>query len=150
MNKFLQGHGFNTIRFMHNNSFNIEGFALCGCRGWKYPGDADFSEEDKKIYERELHRLEFSLNSIPKEKSDRGIIVAMHYPPFGPGGEKTEFIEVMLKHGVAKCLYGHLHGKGFKNAVEGTVEGIEFRLVSADYLNFNPMRIFPGIRHNGR
>jgi predicted phosphohydrolase len=44
-----------------------------------------------------------------------------------------------MKYGVKKCIYGHLHTKGHKNAVNGDINGIIFNLVSADYLQFKPM-----------
>ena len=42
----------------------------------------------------------------------------------------------MKKYNVKKCLYGHLHSKSHEEAFEGEFEGIEFKLVSSDYLNF--------------
>ncbi|NLP13088.1 MAG: serine/threonine protein phosphatase [Clostridium sp.] len=141
LNKFLMEQNLKTISFMHNNSLNVEDFTVCGCRGWKCPGDDDFTLEDKKIYERELVRLELSLKSTSALLQLGRIIVAMHYPPFSPDGKSSEFVEIMRKYDVEKCLYGHLHGNSFKGAVTGEVHGIEFHLVSADYLNFVPLRI---------
>jgi len=48
-------------------------------------------------------------------------------------------VEIMRKYNVKICIYGHLHGNSFKSAVTGLIEGIEFKLVSADYLNFEPL-----------
>ena len=42
----------------------------------------------------------------------------------------------MKKYNVKRCYYGHLHGMSIKDAVEGKVEGIQFKLVSADRLDF--------------
>lgn len=86
-------------------------------------------------------RLELSLKSTSALLQLGRIIVAMHYPPFSPDGKSSEFVEIMRKYDVEKCLYGHLHGNSFKGAVTGEVHGIEFHLVSADYLNFVPLRI---------
>lgn len=143
LEKFLEEHSFKTISFMHNNSFNIEEFKVCGTRGWKCPGDDDFSLEDRKIYERELQRLELSLKSAAASGENSNIIVAMHYPPFNSAGEPSEFVEIMGKYGVKKCLYGHLHGMSFKSAITGNVAGIGFYLISADYLNFTPLDVVP-------
>lgn len=139
LNKFLDANQFRTISFMHNNSFCIEGITLCGTRGWKCPGDDDFSEEDRKIFERELQRLELSLKSASETSNDGGVIVSMHYPPFNAKGEPSKFVEIMGKYNVRKCIYGHLHGTGFKSAVVGLIDGIDFSLVSADYLDFKPI-----------
>lgn len=141
LNKFLDTNGFKSISFMHNNSFLIEGVTFCGTRGWKCPGDDEFDEEDRKVFERELQRLELSLKSSYKEAKDGSIIVAMHYPPFNAKREPSKFVEIMGKYNVTKCIYGHLHGAGFKSAVVGEVNGIEFKLVSADFLNFEPLRL---------
>ena len=40
-----------------------------------------------------------------------------------------------------KCYYGHLHGSSHNEAIEGNVNGIEFYLVSSDYLNFNLVKV---------
>ena len=44
----------------------------------------------------------------------------------------------MKQYGVSRCYYGHLHGDSHKLAREGEFEGVEFHLVSADFLNFRP------------
>ncbi len=139
LNKFLCVNEFKSISFMHNNSFEIEEVTLCGTRGWKCPGDDGFDEEDRKIFDRELQRLELSLKSTTQNLKDRCIIVAMHYPPFNSKKEPSQFVEIMGKYNVKKCIYGHLHGAGFKSSVVGDVNGIKFELVSADYLNFKPL-----------
>lgn len=141
LNKFLDANNFKSISFMHNNSFSIEGITFCGTRGWKCPGDDDFDREDEKIFERELQRLELSLKSSCDKAEGDKIIVAMHYPPFNANREPSKFVEIMRKYNVQRCLYGHLHGGGFKSAVLGNVDGIEFNLVSADFLNFEPLRL---------
>ena len=69
------------------------------------------------------------------------LLVAMHYPPFNSKKEPSEFVELMNRYEVDKCIYGHLHGEGIKNKVEGIINGIDFKLVSADYLQFQPLMI---------
>ena len=140
LEKFLIAGGFSTISFMHNNSFRVDNNIICGTRGWKTPGDDGFTAEDRKIYQRELQRLEFSLKSVEASPEGR-LIVAMHYPVNNSRGVFSEFVEIMQRYDVNLCIYGHLHGDAFKNAVEGTHQGIEFRLVSADYLEFKPLML---------
>ena len=142
---FLSENGFTTISFMHNNSFRVENRVICGARGWKTPGDDGFSTEDRKIYNRELQRLELSLKSSGAQPGDR-LIVAMHFPVFNSKGVFSEFLEIMQRYGVELCIYGHLHGNAHMNAVEGTRQGVEFRLVSADFLEFRPLRLDPVIQ----
>lgn len=140
LEKFLSDNGFSTISFMHNNSFWVENNIICGTRGWKLPGDDDFSTEDRKIYQRELQRLEISLKSAKVMPGDR-LIAAMHYPIFNSRGVFSEYLGIMQRYGVNLCIYGHLHGEAFRNAPEGVHAGIEFRLISADYLEFRPLMI---------
>ncbi len=140
LNKFLDGNGFSSIAFMHNNSFNIEGTPICGTRGWNMPGEDDFTPEDTKIYQRELQRLELSLRDVNIHEQN-SIIVALHFPPFNSKGVFSEFLGIMQKYNVKMCIYGHLHGQAGRNAIEGLREGIEFRLVAADHLAFCPVKI---------
>lgn len=144
LNAYVKENGFNTIKFVHNNCFIAEEYAICGTRGWKCPGDEDFKEDDEKIYAREVQRLDISLSSYIKTIPDTGsktIIVALHYMPFNSKKEGSGFTDLMKKYNVKKCIYGHLHGEGAKNAVIGEIDGIEYKLVSADYLNFRPVLI---------
>lgn len=136
LQKFLLEHNFTSIQFMHNNSFDLGSFVVCGTRGWDCPADDNFSAEDRKIYLRELQRLEISLQTALQY--DKDILVALHYPPFSSRKQVSGFVDILHKYGVKKCIYGHLHGEGFRNAVEGIRDGIEYHLVSADYLNFRP------------
>ena len=53
----------------------------------------------------------------------------------------SEILELMRRYGVRACYYGHLHGSSHQLAVEGLWDGIEFRLLAADYLNFQPAKI---------
>jgi predicted phosphohydrolase len=140
LKRFLDSSDFHTISFMHNNSFRMGKTLLCGTRGWKSPGDDDFSLEDRKIYNRELQRLELSLKTAATGEDDT-VMVAMHYPPFNSRRETGQFVEIMTRYNVKLCIYGHLHSESFKSAVEGNVGGIEFRLVSADYLSFKPLKL---------
>lgn len=140
LNKYLKEKEIKSISFMHNNSFSVEGYSICGTRGWKCPGDEDFKKDDEKIYNREIDRLELSIKSARSLGND-SILVFMHYPPVTLKSQYTGFIDLMKKYDIAKCFYGHLHGDGIKGAIEGEYEGITLKLVSADYLNFEPVKV---------
>ena len=47
----------------------------------------------------------------------------------------------MERYGVQRCFYGHLHGASHGLAMEGLWDGIDFRLVAADKLDFKPLRV---------
>lgn len=125
-----------TIYFLQNNSFIYDDVAIVGTRGWSSI-DSDKSDvQDKKIFDRELNRLELSLESIA-DKVNRKIVM-LHYPPFNIDYTPNEFVELMKKFNVDICIYGHLHAEGHKYAVEGLVSGIEFHCISSDFIDFVP------------
>ena len=82
-------------------------------------------------------RLEASL----KAAGNRPKMVFLHYPPRYRGYQCPEILELLKRYEVRRCFYGHLHGGSHALAMEGTWDGVEFRLVSADYLNFKPCRV---------
>ena len=86
------------------------------------------------MFRRELIRLEASL----KAAGDREKMVFLHYPPRYKGYTCREILDLLESYGVRQCFYGHLHGASHKLAMEGTWDGIEYRLLSADYLDFQP------------
>lgn len=142
MKKYLEEHNFNNIDFLYNNSFEIEGKAIVGTRGWSLQE----SENSKKMINRESQRLELSINSaIKKFGMEKEIIAFMHYPPivkpFLLDNNHLEFYKILKKYNIKKCYYGHLHGKSHLDAVTGEVGEIEFNLVSADYLDFKLIKI---------
>jgi len=67
--------------------------------------------------------------------------VFLHYPPRYKGYECREILELLQKYEVRRCFYGHLHGPSHALAMEGLWDGIEFRLVAADKLNFCPFTV---------
>lgn len=86
-------------------------------------------------------RLELSItDGIKKFGEDKPIIVCMQYPPTTKNGEMN-FINIMKKYNVKQCLYGHLHSQAINDAVEGQVDGIELKLVSADGVDFKLQKI---------
>lgn len=136
INLFLKENGFKNIDILYNNSYLIENKIICGTRGWTI---SDNSEDDEKILKREILRLEMSLkDGIKKYGEDKEIIVCMHYPPTNEiFKDNSEFMKIMKKYNVKKCIYGHLHGEAHKEAVQGNIGGILVQLVSCDYTNFN-------------
>ena len=132
---------YDSISFIQNDSLELENCVVCGSRGWICPGEPDFSESaDRKIYEREIIRLEMSLKSAAD--GGKPIVAAMHYPPRNRYSEPSEFSELFAKYGVRTCVFGHLHGEqAFRNAPEGLIDGVYYRLVSLDRLGAVPLRI---------
>ena len=137
---YLKENHFDTIDILFNNSYEVENYIIAGARGWDYT-----KQEDRKTIERELGRLELSLKDAQKKSKEKEIIVCMHYPPISKSYIENEFerriIYLLKEYNVKKCIYGHLHGASHAGAIIGKKEGIEFNLVSADYLNFELFKI---------
>ena len=138
LKKYLVDNEFKTIDFLHNNSFIYKNISICGTRGWMHPKWDNITSEDKKIFDREIGRLILSLNSISKQSE---IYVFTHFPPLSDKCESNAFTDTLEQYGVKKCLYGHLHSYSHKYAVNKVVRGVEYRLVSGDYLGFKPVKL---------
>lgn len=142
MNEFLENNQIKNISFIMNNAFLYKKTVVVGTRGWAF---AD-SENSEKMLRRETNRLENSILYAKQNMDlyDHEIICAMHYPPITKmmieEGESSEYLNILKKYSIKKCIYGHLHGKAHYEAVEGIIDGIELKLVSSDYLNFIPLQ----------
>ena len=137
-NKFCSEHGFSDMYILNNNHFEYDDVAICGTRGWFFEEERS-SEHDEKVFKRELLRLEASLQSAGELQKH----VFLHYPPRYKGYECKEILDLFQKYEVRRCFYGHLHGASHGLAIEGQWDGVDFRLVSADRLNFEPYCVFP-------
>ena len=135
MNAFFRAEGFDTLRLLHNNSYTVDGYALCGTRGWLF--DAD-EPHDEKVMNREIGRLRLSLQAAEPGKEK---LVFLHYPPVYTGADAPEIVAVLKEYGIRRCFYAHLHGKAIRFAVQGEVDGIRYKLVSADGVQFCPYKI---------
>lgn len=134
--KFCGEYGFENQYILNNNHYVYEDWAICGTRGWFFEEERG-GEHDEKVFRRELMRLEASLKSA----GDMEKIVFLHYPPKYKGYECPQILELLEKYQVRRCFYGHLHGPSHGLALEGLWNGVDYRLVSADRLNFRPFRV---------
>lgn len=135
MDSFLQANGFDSLHILHNNACVIEGTALCGTRGWPFD---DAAAQGEKLMAREAGRLRMSLQAAEKAEQK---VAFLHYPPVYPGASAQELLEVLKDYDVKECYYGHLHGKSIRFAVQGDVDGIRYKLISADGLGFCPYKV---------
>lgn len=99
------------------------------------------SETSNKIITREEIRLENSIQDAINKNLDKEIIVFMHYPPIIKQNLNTGFFKILKKYNIKRCYYAHLHGNSIKEALNGVYDGIEFKLVSADGLDFKLLKI---------
>lgn len=160
MREYLKENGFDDIDFLYNTAYEFENSIIAGTRGWSQSQE----EDNEKMIQREQLRLELSLKEANKllnkdclaeeeVVNKKEIIVFMHYPPITNSQiqectkmdkeicEVNTFVKLMKEYNIKRCYYGHLHGISIKEAVEGEYDGIEFKLVSADGLDFKLLRI---------
>lgn len=135
---FLKENNFSNIDFLYNNSIEVEDKLICGTRGWNLNLE---SEKSNKIITREEIRLEISIQDAINKNLDKEIIVFMHYPPIIKQNLNTGFFKILKKYNIKRCYYAHLHGNSIKEALNGVYDGIEFKLVSADGLDFKLLKI---------
>ena len=137
MKAFFEQNGIENIDILNNNCYFYQGAAICGTRGWLVDGEGD-AEFNDKIMAREAGRLEASLKAAQDAEVK---LCFFHYPPRFKNMVCHDIIAVMNEHGVKNCWYGHLHGFGHRYAVRGEVEGINYEMISADFLGFVPQKI---------
>lgn len=144
MRKYLKEKQIENVDFLFNNSFEIENKIIVGTRGWALLD----SENSQKMINREVARLELSIKAgINQYGEQKEKIAIMHYPPIANSCLKNEytyeskFLELMKQYQIKTCYYAHLHGSSHKDAIEGEIEGITFKLISSDYLNFKLHKI---------
>ena len=142
MREFVLDNNYENIDFLYNNAYLVEDKIIVGSRGWALQD----GEENRKMIKRENERLKLSFKyGIENFGDNKEIIAFMHYPPIASenllGNNYLDFYKTMKEYGVKDCYYGHLHGNSHSDAIEGDVGGINFHLISADYLDFKPQNI---------
>lgn len=133
---FLNVNGFSTISILFNNAFLVEGVSICGTRGWI---SENGEPADLKVLNREAGRLEMSLQAGVKLGGE--LVAFIHYPPIYKTEENALITEILHKYDVKRCYYAHLHGYSIKGALNGERGGVSYKLVSADSLGFDPIKI---------
>ena len=134
MNEFVEKNNFTTISFLFNNCYIVENIAICGTRSWFFETG---EEQDLKVINREYNRLKMSLDMA----KDNEKIVFLHYPPMFQNISSENIINLLKENNVKKCYYGHLHGEAIKYATQKNINGIEYKLISADSLDFMPYKL---------
>lgn len=129
----------------HNGDFNL----IIGCKGYLLPPEYTV-QHDEDLALREFNRLLYSyeqglalLESLALPKHLVRLIAISHYPPLlktYPQTRYTAFYNNLLaEFKQLDVLYGHLHGLGIKEALQGRINGVQYHLVSADAIDFKPL-----------
>ena len=148
MRSLFESAGITTIDLLYNNSYVIPGFEIVGARGW-YPDPANQKTaagspppDWAKISAREETRLKLSIASLSRYTGGDGPerILFIHFPPVWRGFVCRGIVDIMHESGIRRCYYGHIHGV-FSSEGDFEFEGISFKMISADRLDFSPMPV---------
>ena len=121
---------------LQNDSIKFGNTIICGSRCWCVPGSPDFTEQDRKIYNRETERLKLSLKSAVKDRQEGDKLIALvHYPPFNVRRENSAFTDIFEEYKVDAVVYGHLHGKDVRSDKLLIKNGIKYFLTSCDQVD---------------
>jgi predicted phosphohydrolase len=148
-----------SITALQNDAIEINGIAICGTRLWDTPEYhfskwVDYRENPKentllgrekdeaatlKIYERELARLKLSLDQMEAGADLR--IAMTHYPPIGGDLLESRAASLLESYQVNISVFGHLHQLKKGSKLFGVKNGVDYKLVSCDWLDFQPLRL---------
>lgn len=149
-----------SIHVIQNDTFTWNDYIIGGSRLWdtsayhfgayipyvKNPvGSSEpVPEEDpaeaERIFERELLRLNLSIDQM--KNSSKTKIVMTHYPPIGADLHPSKASAILEAHGIKVCVFGHLHGIKTALPMFGDFNGVRYILTAADYINFDPVKVF--------
>ena len=142
------------LNFLQDNFFVYQDYALCGTKGYTFEGpyyldsrgriigwDEKEEAHAEKLIKREEERLRDSLEKAYAAGFSK-IILFLHYPPTNILEERSVFTDMAEEYRVEQVIYAHSHGeRRFHDSLQGEVRGINYRLVSGDFLKWKPVRI---------
>lgn len=137
--------------FLQNNFTAYRDIALIGSKGYSFEGpfyldpwgrivgwDEAAEAHADKLIEREMARLRDSFDQA-KAAGYEKFIMFLHYPPTNILQERSSFTAFAEAHHISTVVYSHCHGKAhFADSLRGNVRGVNYMLVSGDYLGFKP------------
>lgn len=134
----------NSVYALQNDALEIGDCIFCGSRGWLLEDNSAFGVNDQKIVDRELIRLEMSLQKATElKKENQKLICLMHYPPFDKFNQPTVFTRLIEKYNVDIVVYGHLHGKVPQVKEKIILNDIVYYLTSCDMVKNKLVEIKP-------
>lgn len=152
LNEMFQG----KLFFLQNNFVSYEDYALVGTKGYAFEGpfylnrrgqivswDEEKEAHARKLVAREMERLRESFRQA-QEEGYRKFIMFLHYPPTNILEKTSPFTEIAEEYGVKTVVYSHCHSESrFGDSIRGEYRGVNYMLVSGDYLNFRPALVLP-------
>lgn len=134
-----------SISALQNDSMKVGNVVIAGTRGWEVcEGNMDFnfSQQDKKIFNREVIRLRLALEDAMKRKEKEDKLICMiHYPPFNSHRDDSGFTKLFEEFKVDAVIYGHIHNNIGRYERLIVKNGIPYYLTSADMLHMKPAEI---------
>ena len=143
MRRFFEENGLDTLDILYNGAVEVENYILAGSRGWfvdkSTQPQGSVNADYDKVINREKIRLKMSLDEAKRlqEKTDKEILVFFHFPPVWSDFRCEEILSLLHSYGIRRCYFGHIHGCYTSPGVF-VQDGIEFRMISADFLDFIP------------
>ena len=138
--------GITTVEFVQNSAYLAENIIVAGSRGWyieqrlqNTPMPTDY----EKIVNRECLRIGMSLDEADKlktENPDAETVVFLHFPPVFGDFVCEPVVEVLKSRGIRNCYFGHIHGV-YNVPGNFEYEGIRMHLISADFVDFYPVKV---------
>lgn len=121
---------------IQNDAIKIGNIIFCGTRGWIFPEGKYDTEDNRKIFNREVERLKLSLQAMQKIREEKDIVVClMHFPPFLAKLDNSPFTDLLEEYKVDKVIYGHIHGNKYGYRSKTTKNNIDYYLTSCDLVN---------------
>lgn len=166
MEDFLLENGITTVKFLFNNSIIVEDYILYGAKGWTLINPKeDYTNIRREVIRLKNSIIDGKnlVKNLEKENLETHNlkeVAILHYPPiYKYTGideyieylkveenktdeeiqeiiKELDFINVLKENNIKTCYYAHLHGKSHKDAIIGNVDGINYYLVSGDYVDF--------------
>ncbi len=142
MNKIFTEHDISSIELLSNNAIEVENYILAGSRGWFTDRSMQNTAQKidyEKIINREVIRLKMSLDhaALLQKQSEKEIVVFLHFPPIWSDFSCEEILQLLQEYHIKRVYFGHIHSSYTAPAVFEH-QGMEFRMISADYLDFIP------------
>ena len=125
------------MQAVQNDAVRVGEFVIAGSRGWTCPGSRVFTDQDRKIYDRELQRLRLSLDAA-RALGEGRLLVMLHFPPTNAAGDRSEVIDLLGEYSPEAVVYGHVHGEA-ADAQPAAPHGLPLHFVAADALSFRPL-----------
>lgn len=127
---------------LQNTAVLVGGVGIAGSRLWIDPDlrlEAA-TDEDRKIFSRELGRFSLSLKGLPEGTGTR--IIMTHFPPISLDGRPGRAVQAASGHRCTIWVFGHMHlGSLDYQGFNRTIGSTRFEFVSADFLDFRPKLI---------